>query len=559
MTPARRMRRRGGTVLAITVVLGAGAILPARVAGAGARPAGSTAASTNASMEVPTAGGASPRPNVLFVLADDLDLASLAAMPEVQRLVAAQGATFDDYFVSNSLCCPSRATTLTGRYAHNTGVQSNGGSNGGFRRAYVSKLEGSTIATRLRDAGYRTGLFGKYLNGYPDPAGKRYVPPGWTDWASPVAGSPYSEYKYTLNQNGQLHAYGDTPADYGTDVYLGLARTFVEQSVGKDRPFFAYVAPFVPHLPATPAPSDLGRFAGLVAPRTPSFDQPDVTGMPVLIRNLPRFTPAETAAIDTLYERRIESLQALDRGVASLVDTLTSLGALRNTYVVFASDNGFHLGQHRLPAGKELPYDTDVHVPLVVRGPGIAAGTHVSELTSNVDLAPTFAAMGGAARSRSFDGGSLLGLMRGHRSAAGTATQAVLLEHWAQRRGGRLPSFVPFGGMLEPSDPDQTSSDDARFHPTAIAEPVKGGTTPLLSDQTLYSSIVKIPDYVGVRTDRYLYVEYVNGDRELYDTVADPDEMHNLAGTLPELEARLGARVAAMRSCAGHGCRAALR
>jgi len=513
----------------------------------------------------PRSSSTSAQPNIVFVLADDLDLAEMSAMPEVQALLSDKGATFDQYYVSDSLCCPSRTTTLRGQYAHNTGVLNNGGSRGGFKTAYKRGIESDTIATRLQAAGYRTGLFGKYLNGYPKPAGRRYVPPGWTDWASPVAGDPYSEYHYTLNHNGHMETHGTAPQDYGTDVYMGLARRFVERSVARGTPFFAYVPVFAPHEPATPAPADVDRFAGATAPRTPSYNQADVTGMPVLIQNLPRFTPDEMAAIDRLYQHRIESLQAVDRGVAELVGTLRALGQLKNTYIVFASDNGFHLGQHRLPAGKETPYDTDIHVPLVVRGPGIPAASSVSTMASNADLAPTFAAIAGAPRSARWDGRSILGPAQGTPNASRGGRKVELVEHWALTHGTEVAPSVPPGTVLEPDDPDQAPPDqavpdvaDPRENPSSLAGGGQG-KPPKLSDKTLYGRFLKIPDYFGVRTGRYLYVEYVNGDRELYDVAADPDEMHNLAGTQPELESLLSAAVARLRDCKAAQCRAADR
>jgi arylsulfatase A-like enzyme len=494
-------------------------------------------------------------PNILFVLADDLDVAEMPYMPEVAALLARHGVTFDDYFVSDSLCCPSRTTTLRGQYAHNTGVLNNGGPRGGFTRAHALGIERHTIATRLQRAGYRTGLFGKYLNGYPHPAGKRYVPPGWTTWASPVGGDPYSEYDYTLNHDRRLEVHHHAPEDYGTEVYTAMARRFIEQSVANHRPFFAFVSVFAPHEPATPAPADVGRFAGATAPRTPSFDQADVSGMPVLVQNLPRFTAEETAAIDRLYQRRIESLQAVDRGVADLVGTLRALGQLKRTFVVFASDNGYHLGQHRLPAGKETPYDTDVRVPLVIRGPGVPAGGHVDTMANNADLAPTFAAMARAGRSPRWDGRSLLAAARQSTGPDHRGRAAQLVEHWAIARPGEAVKLPPPGTVLEPPDADQT---DPRLHPTALKDHGRGGP-PVLSDHTLYGRLVKIPDYAGVRTRRYLYVEYVNGDRELYDLAVDPDEMHNLAGTRPDVERLLAALVGRLRSCRAAGCRRADR
>jgi len=275
------------------------------------------------------------RRNILFVLTDDLDPAEMQYLPEVNALIAHQGVTFDNNYVSDSLCCPSRTSLLRGQFAHNTGVRSNGGANGGFDTAYRLGVEADTIATRLQSDGYRTGLFGKYLNGYPGTPGRNYIPPGWTEWASAVEGHPYTEYNYTLNHDGAFPSFGTSPRDYGTDVYLRMATRFVQRSVHAGMPFFAYLPVYAPHEPATPAPADVDRYADAHAPRTPSYDQADVSNMPVYIRDLPQFTPDEEAAIDHLYQLRIESLQAVDRGVADLVATLRSLHALRNTYIVF--------------------------------------------------------------------------------------------------------------------------------------------------------------------------------------------------------------------------------
>jgi len=268
------------------------------------------------------------RPNILFVLTDDLDADALTYMPNVRRLSGRNGATFDDYLVSNSLCCPSRATTLRGQFAHNTGVWSNGGDNGGFEAALAHGLETDTVATRLRDAGYRTLLAGKYLNGYPNGTSDEYIPPGWSHWASAISGNPYAEYGYVLNHDGQRESHAHRPSDYGTDVFTGNTDRFIRESAGSDDPFFAYLAVYAPHQPATPAPADLTRFPTARAPRTASFDQADVTRSPPFVRDLPQFTTSETAAIDRLYRLRIRSLQAVDRSVARLVDTLRHTGQL---------------------------------------------------------------------------------------------------------------------------------------------------------------------------------------------------------------------------------------
>ena len=418
-----------------------------------ARPAGAT----------PRAGR-ERRPNVLFVLTDDLDVGELRYMPHTRALIARQGTTFDDYFVSNSLCCPSRATTLRGQYAHNTTVWSNGGENGGFERAYASGIEQDTVATRLHHAGYTTSLTGKYLNGYPNGAAPDYIPPGWDNWASAVYGNPYGEYHYVLNQNQSYHVYQHHRRDYGTDVYVRLTDRFIRGAVHDHQPFFAYLSVYAPHQPATPAKQDVGKFPTARVPRTPAFDQADVSRMPMFVRDLPRFSSEETAAIDSLYRKRIRSLQAVDRGVARLVRTLRATKQLDNTYIVFASDNGFHLGQHRMPAGKQTAYDTDIHVPLMVRGPGVRANAHVSRLAGNTDLAPTFEAMAGVHPPSFTDGRSLLPLLRGDQPSHWR--QSYLVEH-RNESGVTRPSRVQPGksSPLEPPDPDEIARANGRHPP----------------------------------------------------------------------------------------------
>jgi N-acetylglucosamine-6-sulfatase len=501
--------------------------------------AGTVVAGPATTRPATAAAASAHRPNVLFVLTDDLDAAELRYLPRTRALIGRRGTTFDNYFVSNSLCCPSRATTLRGQYAHNTGVWSNGGENGGFEHAYRTGVEQDTVATRLHGAGYATSLAGKYLNGYPNGATPAYVPAGWDDWASAVSGNPYTEYDYVLNQNQRFHAYQHRPRDYGTDVYVGLTDRFIRAAADADQPFFAYLPVYAPHQPATPAPRDVARFPAARAPRTPSFDQTDVSRMPRFISDLPRFTPQETDAIDQLYRQRIRSLQAADRGVARLVRTLRATRQLADTYIVFSSDNGFHLGQHRMPAGKQTAYDTDIHVPLLVRGPGVRAGAHVRALTGNIDLAPTLEAMAGV-RSPSFtDGRSLVPLLR--RAAPSHWRRSYLLEHRTETGVSRpARPDADQDATLEAPDPDQ---DAQRKQPRDIR------------NSSTLSRFVQIPDYDAVRTGRYLYVEYADGDRELYDTRNDPDEIDNLAGTRPALERTLAGRIAELRRCGGSGCR----
>jgi arylsulfatase A-like enzyme len=474
--------------------------------------------------------GPAARPNFVFLLTDDLDAGEISVMPRLKSLLTDQGTTLSNYNVSVSWCCPSRSTTLRGQYAHNTTVWSNTAPNGGFGRFYGKKLEDSTIATWLKGAGYRTGLFGKYLNGYPEqaPVKQTYVPPGWTTWDVPASGSPYHQFNYSINDNGKLEHHGHKPKDYLTDVLNLKARKFI--SAPSPKPFFAYIGVYNPHAPATPAPRHAKLFKGVKAPRTPSYDEKDLTGKPTEVRRLPPVSKKEAATWDALYRNRLRSLQSVDDMIGDLTNTLRQSGRLDNTYFIFTSDNGFHIGQHRMPPGKNTAYVEDTRVPFVVRGPGVPAGRTVDRLAGNVDVAPTLADLAGVRSPGFVDGRSLVPLMR-----KGTPTswrQAFLLEH-GHGPGTQPPLKPPKNGVLEPPE--------------------------LLSASTREKFYVA--PYEGLRTGRYFYVEYSTKERELYDLATDPHEMHNLAGDrsppVRSLIASFSARLAKMRACAGKACLAA--
>jgi arylsulfatase A-like enzyme len=474
----------------------------------------------------PAPGSRSSKPNVLFILTDDLDLHEISHMPNLRSLLIDRGVSFSHYFVSVSLCCPSRSTTLRGQYAHNTGVKTNGGTNGGFETAHRLGTEKSTIATWLQGGGYRTALIGKYLNGYPNSRDPSYVPPGWSTFISAVSGNPYSEFNYTLNQNGKFHRYGRRRTDYGTDVYVHKTQEFMKQSAHAGQPFFAYLALYAPHEPATPAPRDSRLFPGARAPRTPAYNAADVSGKPHFIRKLPLMTHRAMRRTDRLYRLRIRSMQAVDDGIGKLIGTLRTSGQLDNTYIVFTSDNGFHLGQFRMHAGKQTPYDFDIHVPLVVRGPGIPARRTADQLVGNVDLAPTFAAMGGVSTPSFVDGRSFLALAKDP-SSTQPWRNAYAIEHWRETRGNGATAENS-GAPLEPPDIDQKPA----------------------------AEVTAIPEYHGVRTPQYMYVEYTTGERELYDLRHDPYELHNIVTTAsPTLVASLSHEVAALAACKAAACR----
>ncbi|MGI8980023.1 MAG: sulfatase-like hydrolase/transferase [Pirellulaceae bacterium] len=276
----------------------------------------------------------------MFIMSDDQDVATMQYMPHVQELLAAQGVTFENSFVTSSICCPSNVTALTGQYTFNHGILNNISPTGGFQKFVDMRTDGdpatqgdeSTLATWLDDAGYNTARVGKYLVQYPE--GSTYVPPGWDEWYSTYEGTG-RYFNYRLNENGTVVPYGSVPEDYSTDVLTGKAVDFIDRAEANDaQPFFLQFTPSAPHGdnvqngPATPAPRHLGMFAGAQAPRTPSFNEADVSDKALPIRNFPLLTSTQIAAIDREYQSRLEALQALDEGVERIVETLAARGPL---------------------------------------------------------------------------------------------------------------------------------------------------------------------------------------------------------------------------------------
>ncbi len=462
---------------------------------------------------LPNVGGqfVPPQPNIVFVLTDDLSWDLLRYMPNVQRL-RQRGTTFSNYFVTDSLCCPSRASILTGQYPHNTGIFRNTGADGGFLAFHAKGLEQQTYATALQDAGYRTALMGKYLNQY-DPArirtalGGPFIPPGWSDWV--VSGNGYPGFGYRLSRNVRLVRHGFRAKDYLTNVLAREGVEFVGDAVAEGSPFMLNVWTFAPHSPATPAPQDRNRFATLTAPRDASFDEADMLDKPAWLRDHKPLTPREIEQIDQTFRQRVRAVQAVDRLVGRLQRRLKASGAARSTYVVFSSDNGFHQGQHRLVPGKLTAYDPDIRVPLVVAGPGVPAGRTVDAMTENTDLCPTFAELAGATVPPTADGRSLVPLLRG--APVADWRDAVLIEHR--------------GNVSGANDPDL---------------PLAGSGNP--------------PTYEALRSKDALYVEYADGERELYDLASDPFQLRNVAReATPERIARLSGALSAMANCHGPG------
>ena len=358
----------------------------------------------------PEPGPAGPRQAVNFVvvMTDDQDRASAHRMPRVRRLLAARGTTFANAFASLPLCCPSRATFLTGQYAHNHGVWHNKPPDGGYS-AFGGRER--TLGVWLEEAGYRTAWVGKYLNGYGLDGDPR-VPPGWTRWFSPLGFDSLLMYDYAVSDDGRERHYGNRPRDYQTDVFAREAVRFVRDESGS-RPFFLVLAPLAPHDEADtvrvgprdprPAPRHRGTVAEARLPGSPDFDEARVSDKPRKLRR-PRLSASERHELARLIGDRRASLLAVDEAVGRIVGSLRRTGELSRTVVVFTSDNGYLLGEHRLVGGKSLPYRGIAGVPLIVRGPGFEPGARLDSAVGNVDVTATIVELAGLDPDRELDG-----------------------------------------------------------------------------------------------------------------------------------------------------------
>ncbi|MDX6660502.1 MAG: N-acetylglucosamine-6-sulfatase, partial [Solirubrobacteraceae bacterium] len=515
-------------------------------------------------LSLPSAAAARPataakdgRPNILVVMTDDQALTDVAKMPNVRRLLAAKGTTFADAVDSFPLCCPSRATFITGQYAHNHGVAGNFYPYGW----YGMKRRENILPRWLQRAGYRTALVGKWLNGYGALDAHGEVPTGFNIWRGLLDVSAYDYYNFVMNRNGKLKSWGDAvfarklvqfanievtpnptglagvvsklsslfgpapyhywgaqrPADYSPDVTGRMTEDLVRSQRTSKKPFFIWWAPAAPHREDVavtlmgrpgrdprPAPRYERRSSSFTLPMTASFNEADFSDKPSNMQtHAPSLNAAQIHQLQLDYEGRIGSLLAVDDHVKQLVKILTATNQLKNTYVVFVSDNGWLQGQHRIPGDKYLPYEESLRVPFILRGPGVPAGRTVHGQVSNVDFAPTILDVARARAGRIQDGTSLIPTVRNPRSRPNTAIE---IEAPAPLFEGNLPQ----NGWDRP--------------------------------------------YRGVRTDRYTYVVYrETGEQELYDRRVDPAELRNVAAdpAYARVKARLAAELVKLAHCRG--------
>lgn len=369
------------------------------------------------------------RPNVILISTDDQNQTDMFVMSITQALLGGLGTTFENSYVTYPLCCPSRATQITGQYAHNHGVTTTDLPNG-----YNGLDHSNTLAVWLRRAKYRTAMVGKYLNGYgindnvPEPVpDAREIPPGWAEWYGLTGGTDQKRYNFKLNENGKVRRYGKGARNYVTDVLSSKVNELLKRWAIRPKPFFLYFNPTAPHgeqgtpffstRDPQPAPRHLGLLGDISAPRTPNFNEQNVNDKPQMIQDMPRLTDAQIMDVDRRYRGRLESLLAVDEAVKRIVGLVRKYGDKRKTFFIFTSDNGVQLGSHRM-IFKDALYEESERVPLIIRGPGIPAGVTRSQLVSNIDLAPTILEITGAQPGRDQDGISLLPLVANPGAAA---------------------------------------------------------------------------------------------------------------------------------------------
>jgi N-acetylglucosamine-6-sulfatase len=446
------------------------------------------------------------RPNIVLISTDDMATDELRWMPKTRALLERPGVRFTDSLSPHPMCCPARAEILTGQFAQNNGVHTNTWPTGGYYRLDHT----NTLPIWLKAAGYETAFLGKYLNEYGmrDP---HEVPPGWDHWQAIPRAGVYDYYNYGLNQNGHVR---DVRGVYQTDYWTEQSERLIHQMSSDDQPFFLWESHVAPHVACpimnygsgcweTPLPSTAYTrsfdHVRLPSRKKPSYDEADVSDKPHYISANGPIDREQARHYTDLFQRRIESLQSVDDGVARTLAALDEEGELDNTLILFISDNGYLIGEHRA-SGKNMGYEESLQVPLLMRGPGIPAGVRNDQTVSTVDLAPTIAAAAHARPGLDVDGRNLLPVAKGKKRG----WETILIQAG--------PNSRHTGGWL----------------------------------------------FRGVRTSRYTYMRRSkSGDVELYDRRRDPYELHNLAGdpAYARTEAELRMRLQRLQDCAGAECR----
>ncbi|XP_063073693.1 N-acetylglucosamine-6-sulfatase [Engraulis encrasicolus] len=474
------------------------------------------------------------RPNIVLILTDDLDasMGGMVPLNKTRKLLGDAGITFTNAFFASPLCCPSRASILTGKYPHNHHVINNTLEGNCSSVAWQKSQEPITFPALLQKNYYQTFFAGKYLNEYgnPDAGGIEHVPPGWDYWFALERNSKY--YNYTLSVNGRAQKHGQNYSlDYLTDVLANNSLDFLQYK-SNYRPFFMMVSTPAPHSPWTAAPQYDNTFPSAKAPRDPNFN---VHGKDKhwLIRQAK--TPMSNSSIeflDTAFRKRWRTLLSVDDLVEKLLQRLEVRGELENTYIFFTSDNGYHTGQFSLPMDKRQLYEFDIRVPLLVRGPNIKPNQTTPMLVANVDLGPTILDMAGIDYNKTqMDGMSFLPVLTGQANSSTWRTD-VLVEYEGEGSNVSDPACPLLGPGVTECFPDCVCED---------------------SFNNTYACVRTVSPTANLQ-----YCEFDDNEVfvEVYNLTADPFQLSNIAKSIEqEVLEKMNHRLMMLQSCSAQSCR----